>query len=146
MWADWNYENPEDHTYGSIGRGWVPVKPLRRHLFKPDQLGANCVGQKQLKIAVDALQQFKYWKMNPANEFVRGSDEAYCLAEYGKQYIVYAPNGGMIRMNLPGAAKGLHAEWLDPRTGEHSAIGEIDVHTLYQIQAPDHCDWILLIR
>ncbi len=57
--------------------------------------------------------------MNPANEFVRGSDEAYCLAEYGKQYIVYAPNGGMIRMNLPGAGAGLKAEWLDPRTGEH---------------------------
>ncbi len=146
MWADWSYENPEKHNYGSIGRAWVPVKPLDQHLFKPDQLGADCVGHKQLKIASDALQQFKYWKMNPANEFVKGSDEAYCLAEYGKQYIVYAPKGGMIRMNLPGAGAGLIAEWLDPRTGELRPIGAIDAGSLYQIQAPDNSDWVLLVR
>jgi len=146
MWADWSYENPVEHTYGSIGRAWVPLKPLDQHLFKPDQLGADCVGHKQLKIAIDALQQFKYWKMNPANELVKGSDEAYCLAEYGKQYIVYAPNGGMIRMNLPGANAGLNAEWLDPRTGENRPIGTIDASSLYQIQAPDNSDWVLLIR
>ena len=84
--------------------------------------------------------------MNPANEFVKGSDEAYCLAEYGKQYIVYAPKGGMIRMNLPGAGAGLIAEWLDSRTGEHRPIGAIAAGSLYQIQAPDNSDWVLLVR
>lgn len=146
MWADWSYENPENHNYGSIGRNWTPIQPLDKHLFKPDQLGVDCVGHKQLKIAFDALEQFKYWKMNPANELVKGSDEAYCLAEYGKQYIVYAPKGGMIRMNLPGIDAGLTAEWLDPRTGEHRPIGAIDASSLYQIQAPDNGDWVLLIR
>lgn len=146
MWADWNYEIPEEHNFGSIGRAWVPVKPLDQHLFKPEQLGANCVGHKQLKIAVDALQQFEYWKMNPANEFVKGSDEAYCLAEYGEQYIVYAPNGGVIRMNLPGVDTNLNAEWLDPRTGEQKHAGEIGTTSFFLLQTPDTSDWVLLIR
>ncbi len=145
VWADWKYENTENHTYGSLGRGWIPIKPLDQHLFKPDQLGANCVGQKQLSIAAGTLQQFEYWKMNPANELVRGSDEAYCLAEYGKQYIVYAPKGGKIRINFPGAGENLQAEWLDPRTGERGQIGEINTSSLFQINAPDLRDWVLLI-
>jgi hypothetical protein len=146
MWADWSFENPEEHTYGSLGRNWVPIIPLGQHLFKPDQLGADCVGHRQLKIALAALEDLEYWKMNPHNEFVMGSDEAYCLAEPGLQYIVYAPNGGVIRMNLPGVDAGLCAQWLDPRTGNRSDAGRVDADLLYQAQCPSSEDWVLVMR
>jgi len=58
MWADWRYEHPDQHDFGSIGRGWAPpVKPLDRQQFRLDQLGVDCVGDEQLKIAADATQR-----------------------------------------------------------------------------------------
>ena len=99
MWADWSYEDPENHNYGSIGHGWVPVRPLDEPFFRSDLLGADCVGHRELRIAADAISTLEYWKMNPANELVAGSDEAYCLAEPGRQYLVYTPHGGSISLD-----------------------------------------------
>ena len=145
MWADWSYENPEDHTYGSLGRNWTPVQPLDKHLFRSDQLGADCVGHKQLKIALGALLELEYWKMDPHNEVVMGSDEAYCLAEPGRQYIVYAPNGGTVRMNIPGSSGGLKARWLDPRTGERRDAPDIAADELHRVNTPNAEDWVLIV-
>lgn len=146
MWADWRYENEEDHTYSSIGRGWTPLKPLDRHLFQPDQLGADCVGQEQLKIALKALEELEYWKMNPANELVKGSDEAYCLAEPGRAYVVYAPNGGTVCLNTLGVDGKLALQWLDPRNGERGDVTEVDVSVPVRVDAPGDEDWVLVAK
>ena len=52
----------------------------------------------QLIIATNAILSMQYSKMNPYNELVTGSLEAYCLAEPGAQYMVYSPNGGDIKI------------------------------------------------
>jgi len=59
--------------------------------------------------------------MAPHNELVAaGGAKAYCLASPGKEYALYLPEGGTVRLDLGGAPRGAKfaAEWFDPRTGK----------------------------
>ncbi len=146
MWADWRSDDyVEGGRWTSIGRGWTPVKPLDEHLFRTDQLGINCVGHKQLLIATRAIGQLEYWKMNPHNELVAGSREAYCLAEPGAQYVVYAPNGGPIQLDLAMASGTLSARWLDPGTGKYSDAWPLAGGVAHRLAAPSADDWVLVV-
>ncbi len=45
------------------------------------------------------------------------ASSGYCLAVPGSQYLVFAPGGGTVRVDLARAADSLAAEWFDPATG-----------------------------
>ncbi len=145
VWADWRYEN-DDHTYGSIGHSWVPVKPLGRKVFAFNRLGDDCVGDEQLAIAWEHMAGYEYWKMEPHNELVAGSDEAYCLAEPGRQYMVYAPDGGQIVLNLSEAESELQARWFNPRDGSYGEQFSLAGGQSVKTSAPGGEDWVLSIR
>ena len=146
MWADWNYEHPDQHDFGSIGRGWAPpVKPLDREQFRLDQLGVNCVGDEQLKIATDAMDKLHYWKMMPHNELVAGSMETYCLAEPSSQYMVYVPNGGSVKLDLSEARGEYSVKWLNPRTGDWLDHPNAQSGATYTLEPPNGKDWVLFV-
>ena len=140
MWADWKYEDASDYLVGSIGRGWTPVMPLSKNVF--DGLGDDCSGDEQLLIAVEALGQLEYWKMSPHSELVSGGAEAYCLAEPGRQYMVYAPSGGTVQLNLGGAPGTFEVKWLDPAAGGYSNQTEIQGGAQRSVNAPSSKDWV----
>ena len=146
MWADWRHDEGVDGgRWSSVGRGWTPVKPLDEHLFRVDQLGIDCVGDEQLLIATDAIRQLEYWKMNPYNELVEGSTEAYCLAEPGAQYVVYVPTGGDVKLDLTAFAGEFEAKWLDPRTGEYSDPWTVTGGAIRTFTAPAAEDWVMIV-
>ncbi len=145
VWADWRYEN-DDHTFGSIGRNWTPVKPLERNLFARDMLGADCVGDEQLAIAREHMTGYEYWKMEPHNELVAAGAEAYCLAEPGRQYMVYAPDGGRIVLDLSAADGELPARWFNPRDGNYGEQFSLSGGGSVNVTAPGRDDWVLSIR
>ena len=146
MWADWRHDEGVDGgRWSSLGRGWIPVKPLDEHLFQVNQLGIDCVGDEQLLIATDAIRQLEYWKMNPHNELVEGSTEAYCLAEPGVQYVVYVPNGGDVKLDLTGFSGEFEATWLDPRVGGYSDPLAVSGGSARALSAPSAEDWVLVV-
>ncbi len=146
MWADWRYEHPDRHEYGSIGRGWVPVKPLDRHQFKLDQLGVDTLGDEQLVHATTHMLTYAYWKMWPHNALVAGGAEAYCLAEPGRQYMIYAPEGGTVKLDLRAVTGAFTAQWFDPRTGTHQDAPLLEGGSVCASAAPDTRDWVLSVR
>ena len=146
MWADWSYDlGSAVHLYGSIGRGSIPVYPLTQNIFQEDQLGVDTVGDEQLKIASDATMQLQYWKMSPHNELVSGSTEAYCLAEPGVQYMVYAPIGGVVKLDLSTANGLFETKWLDPRVGGYSNQTQVNGGSIVTLNAPSSQDWVLFV-
>jgi len=148
MWADWKYGDiglESDHRHGSIGRGWIPVKPLSEHMFRTTELGVNTVGDKQLLIAAGELNKLEYWMMWPHNEYVSGSTEAYCLAEPGRQYLIYAPIGGSVTLNLLKFPGTFQAKWIDPRQGGYVSIKTISGAQTQSLSAPDSRDWVLIV-
>jgi hypothetical protein len=71
---------------------------------------------------VDAFARLKWWLMDPHDELVTAG--AYCLAEPGRQYLVYIPSGSTTTLKLPDGAS-LVARWFDPRSGVLTDIGPV---------------------
>ena len=61
-------------------------------------------------------------KMVPENEL---TSSAYCLAEKGREYLVYLPEGNEVTVNLTDASHDLKVEWFNPNTGETVEQGKI---------------------
>ena len=52
--------------------------------------------------------------MVPRNDL---TSTRYCLAHPGTEYLVYAPDGGEVTVDLLAASGTLVVEWFDPKTG-----------------------------
>jgi Domain of unknown function (DUF5060)/Putative collagen-binding domain of a collagenase/Protein of unknown function (DUF4038)/Dolichyl-phosphate-mannose-protein mannosyltransferase len=97
-----------------------------------------------LKIMFDFMESIPYWTMRPHNELVdRGQ---FCLANPGKEYIVYAETGGVITVDLSAASETLPVEWLNPRTGQRTPAGTVTGGTRQSFKPPHETtdgDWVL---
>ncbi len=63
-----------------------------------------------------------YWRMEPADGLV---SEGYCLADPGRQYLVFLDKARPFTLKLEGLAAPLKAEWFHPFTGRHLAAGTL---------------------
>jgi hypothetical protein len=61
----------------------------------------------------DLFQGMDYWRMEPADGLV---SEGYCLAEPGRQYLVFQNNAQPFSLKLEGLAAPLPAVWFHPFT------------------------------
>jgi len=52
--------------------------------------------------------------MTPRNDL---ASTQYCLADPGKEYLVYLPEGGEVTVDLTAASGTLTVEWFNPGTG-----------------------------
>jgi hypothetical protein len=84
---------------------------------------------------------FDWWKTEPDDELVNNG--AFCIAETGKAYVVYLPNGGSVTVKL--VSTRYDANWFNPRNGEYLKSGIAEGTTWTSPAAPDHQDWVLLL-
>jgi len=99
-----------------------------------------------------ALEFFRthleFWEMWPANELVQDRS-AYALADEGRAYAVYLPDGGETKAALPDGEFTVH--WYDPRNGgglQTGAVAEVSggkPSIGLPPSEPDK-DWVALIR
>jgi hypothetical protein len=68
----------------------------------------------------------KYWLMEPADNLV---SKGYCLANPGKEYIVFLNNSEPFTLKLENAAKPLKARWFDPFKAEYQDCGLLNNRT-----------------
>jgi hypothetical protein len=83
----------------------------------------------------------KWWKMEPRDDLV--SQGNCCLAEPGKQYLIYLPGGGKATVKL-GAGQ-YQARWFNPRSGQWSEIGSAAGPEWTSPQSPDDGDWAIVL-
>lgn len=74
------------------------------------------------------------------------ASSGYCLAEPGRVYLVYLPEGGEVRVELSAVRGQVSAEWLDPRTGETRDGGEAQGGSWVAWSAPAAGDAVLCLR
>jgi len=60
--------------------------------------------------------------MTPKNQL---SSTEYCLANPGKEYLIYLPDGGSMSVDLSAASGELSAAWFNPATGEDIDAGKV---------------------
>jgi hypothetical protein len=91
---------------------------------------------------VDFFTNFEWWKANPHDELVNKG--TYCLAEPGRCYAVYLPQGGKATVKLePGSYQ---ANWFNPRSGETKAMPAAEGPIWISPESQDNGDWALLLR
>ena len=70
----------------------------------------------------------------------------YCLANAGKEDVVYLPDGGEVSVDLAAASGSLQVEWLDPRQGRATAGGRVSGAAQRRFHAPFEGDAVLHLR
>lgn len=74
------------------------------------------------------------------------SGDGYCMAQRGREYLAYFPEGGEKRIRLDASAE-YSARWWNPRTGRFSKpISVEQTGNEAILQTPDPSDWVLHIK
>ncbi|MCC6444379.1 MAG: DUF4038 domain-containing protein [Armatimonadetes bacterium] len=66
------------------------------------------------------FEQTRYWLMNPSDAL---ASEGYCLADPGREYIVFLNRAKSFTLTLEGVSGMLHARWYHPFIGEYKDAG-----------------------
>jgi hypothetical protein len=93
--------------------------------------------------------ELNFYKMTPQDSLLSGitsGTTCYCLAETGKQYLVYKEEGGSFKLNL--ASGSYEATWIDARTNTRQSVGEIEgTGNDVSFSLPNNTtEWLLLVR
>ncbi len=79
----------------------------------------------------------------PASEL---ASTGYCLADPGREYLVYLPDGGAVTVDLSGAKGKLSSEWTHPITGKITAGEAVEGGKRRTFKAPFDGDAVLYLR
>ena len=74
------------------------------------------------------------------------ADSGYCLADAGREYLVYDPSGGTIVVNLTALQGTASYEWFNPQTGKTVTGGSMNGGDNRTFRAPFSGDSVLHIR
>ncbi|MBE0542782.1 MAG: hypothetical protein IH623_15605 [Verrucomicrobia bacterium] len=69
----------------------------------------------------------------------------YCLADPGRQYVVYLPEGGQVEVDLSVATEPLAVEWITPVDGKREAGRPAAGGGKHTLQAPFRGPAVLLV-
>ncbi|MBI3922029.1 MAG: hypothetical protein HY318_11480 [Armatimonadetes bacterium] len=82
-------------------------------------------------------------EMTPRNDL---ASTQYCLANPGKEYLVYLPEGGEVTVDLSVASGVLEVEWFNPSTGTATNGGTIEGGAKLSFKVPFEGDAVLYVR
>ena len=112
------------HTYGG-GHVWlasVPEAPANEETWPYEKGFARTTydyeGAQSMKHVADFFRKVNWWNMAPHPELVKDYPQPFCLADPGKEYIVYLRYGGTAKIELAGSAtSNYESQWYDPSSG-----------------------------
>jgi hypothetical protein len=91
------------------------------------------------------VSRVRFERMDPADSLIL-SGNAWCLAEKGVAYVVYAHSGGTVRVDLAAATGTFVAEWYNPRDGSSTAALAATGGGVRSYTAPTADDWVLYLH
>jgi hypothetical protein len=81
--------------------------------------------------------------MTPRDEL---ASTKFCLAQPGKEYVVFVPSGQPVTVDLSTTSGRFAIEWLDPVTGQTTAGGAVDAGATRSFTVPVRSDAVLHLR
>jgi len=155
--GEWKRRNTPELAAAAI-RGEAPAR-LWRNVFggtasarfhRPPiiyGLGLGSVARthiRSLRTLTDAINVFA---CKPHNDLLsdRNDNEAYAMAEPGRQYAVYFPDGGSVKIDLSAVPSQLRARWLDISNGRWTREAALRGGAAATLQAPGRGHWAILI-
>jgi len=111
-------------------------------------IGLSRRAQRMITSAREVTDAFTIFSCEPCGGLLadRAEDEAYCLAEPGKQYAVYFPRGGQVTLNLKDAAGSLSLRWYDIDAGTWRKARQVEGGGRVPLKTPGDGQWAAVIR
>jgi len=126
---EWGPGGEQDHTYEVVQsaeensrRAWLIAMaggyPVYYYTYtawdviRPEDTPPGYAYMRTLR---QIFEKTAYWDMEPADSLV---DTGYCLANPGKEYLVYLENAGPVTVQIQGAEKPMQITWFHTLTGE----------------------------
>jgi hypothetical protein len=139
---DWagSFKDGEERFWRNVFAGHASVRFHR----PPYGHGLSPLAQKHIKSMRMLTDSMDFFNHVPANDFLidRKNNEAFCLAVPGKEYAVYFPGQGEIKIQAePGIykARWLHirsATWRNPQVLKNPSL----------ITTPDNDQWVVFLK
>lgn len=118
---------------------------------RPDSgVGLNKTAQAHIKSMRTITDEMDIFTCEPHNALLsnRADNGAYTIANPGREYAVYFPNGGSVAINLSAMknAKMLTVRWLNIAKSEWAQAEEIPFSDSITLSAPTKTHWAVLIQ
>jgi len=97
-------------------------------------------GQVYVQHMFNFMEKTRFWKLIPNNRLV--SKGNFCLADPGGEYVVYAPEGGAIVIDLRESDKDFSCDFFNPRNGRYEKKTSIRGGKKVRVDAPNGMDWV----
>lgn len=99
---------------------------------------------KSMRLFTDAMGVFA---TEPRNDLLseRESNEAYCMAEPGRTYAVYFPDGGAVKLDVSAAPGALQIRWLNIHRSEWQPARTAPGGTKLWLKPPGSGAWAVLV-
>ncbi len=111
--------------------------------------GLGELSQKAIRAARIFTNAFNIFSCDPHTELLskREENEAYCLANPGKEYAVYFPRGGKVVLAIDNPNLRMQANWFNPETDEFLDAENIMNETFVELVSPDTLQtWLALVE
>lgn len=110
-------------------------------------LGLSPMAQKHIRSARMLSEAMNIFLTEPRNDLLsnREENEAYCLAEPGRQYAVYFPDGGEVSIDLTGAKGQWEIKWLDASGNDWTEGVPVNPGNLVSLKTLGRGHWIALL-
>ncbi|MDI6451070.1 putative collagen-binding domain-containing protein [Anaerobaca lacustris] len=110
-------------------------------------LGLNDLAQVQIRSVRIFTDAWNVFVCEPRNALLseRAENEAYCMAQPGRQYAVYFPDGGAVRLDVSAAESPLQVRWFDIAQSTWQSPRTADGGKSIELKAPGEGPWAALI-
>ena len=95
------------------------------------------------------IDQSDFFNAIPSNHLLseRKENEAFCRAIEGKEYAIFFPNGGEVKLKATTSNGEMSIQWLDILTSEWTETSIIPIHnSKANINAPDQKNWLAYLQ
>ena len=116
--------------------------------FHEKHLGDSDLAQRMVRSAREVTSAFDLFHCAPHNELLadRAPNQAYCLANPGKEYVIYFPEAGRVQLHTPGLEGRVELRWYDIERGTWLEPTRVEDQRPIAVSTPGEGQWAVLVR
>jgi hypothetical protein len=114
----------------------------------PSGLGLSEKAQAHIRSMRMLTDEMSIFTCAPHNDLLSGRrpNEAYCMANPGKEYAVYFPNGGEVDLDVTGLRSPAALRWLHIMKSEWGEPERIESGDRLKLRCPSEGHWAVLVQ
>jgi hypothetical protein len=116
--------------------------------FLPAGIGLSPLAQTQIRSMRMLTDEMNIFACKPSNHLLseREDNEAYAFSEVGRQYAIYFPDEGAVKLNLSGETGNFSLRWLHIMVSEWQQVEFITGGKFIDLSPPGEGPWVVLIK